>query len=95
MGTRPDRWTDEQLEAILDDTGHWAVNGQQERVPGFGVSLRHAINRYYEFGSSGAVVTSVRRRSPDNIVVLPAQVARLQKIIATQEIEAVASWLSR
>ena len=86
MGTRPDRWTDEQLEAILDDTRHWAVNGQQGRVLGFGASLRHAINRYHEFGSSGAVVTSVRRRSPDNIVVLPAQVTRLQKIIAAREI---------
>jgi hypothetical protein len=91
MGIRSDQWTDEQLEAILDETAHWVVSGQQGRVLGFAASLRRAIDRYTEYGRSGAVVTSLRRLPSDNIVVLPAQVARLRMIITVREIAPLAA----
>jgi len=75
-------WTDEQLAAILDETDDWAVNGPQGKVLGHAASLRLAMERAADYARSGAVVIAVCRLPSDNIVIFPAQIARLRKIIA-------------
>lgn len=78
--------SDEQLEAILSETGHWVVNGQQGQALCFAASLRRAIERSVELAASGAVVTRICRLPSDNIIVLPVQIARLRQMIAVREV---------
>ena len=81
---RSNRRSDEQLEAILCETGHWVVNGQQGRVLCFAASLSRAIERSVEFAASDAVVVSICRLPSDNIVVFPAQIDRLRRTAASR-----------
>jgi hypothetical protein len=78
--------SDEQLEAVLGENGHWVVNGQQGQVICFAASLRRALDRAAEYAASGAVVVAIRRLPFDNIVVFPAQIDRLRKAIAGREL---------
>jgi hypothetical protein len=79
MGKLSGQLTDEQLHSILNETGPWAIRGHG-KVLGVAASLRHAINRHSEYAGSGATVASLYRLPPsDMIVVLPAQIARLQR----------------
>jgi hypothetical protein len=83
MGRKPSRCkTDEQLTAILRDSGHWAVNGQGGRVLCFAPSLIVAIDRAAAFTASGDVVTQLARLPFDNIIVPPDQLSRLRKAAA-------------
>ena len=59
------RRSDEQLEAILCETGHWAVNGRQGQVLCYAASLRQAIDRSEKFSASGAVVIAICRLPSD------------------------------
>lgn len=77
--------SDEQLEAILNETGHWVVNGQQGRVLCFAASLRRALERASEFAASDAIVVAICRLPSDNIIVFSGQIERLVKRIATRE----------
>ena len=79
------RRTDHELEAILLDTGDWAVNGPQGRVLGFAGTLRRAVERAADYAASGAIVTALCRLPSDNIVVLPNQINRLRQIVAVRE----------
>jgi hypothetical protein len=79
------RRTDEQLEAILHDTGEWAIHGQRGRVLYFSASLQLAITRAADYAESGVVVAALTRSSPD-IVVFPGQMECLRKIIAGHEV---------
>jgi hypothetical protein len=79
------RRSDEQLEAMLWETGHWVIKGQQGRVLGSAANLRQAIERSVVYAVSGAVVVAICRLPSDNIVVLPRQIARLRKAIAADE----------
>ena len=78
--------SEEQLEAILHQTGHWVVNGQQGQVLCFAASLRRAIDKSIEYAASGAVVTAICSLPSDNIIVSPAQIERLRKGIAGREV---------
>jgi hypothetical protein len=80
--TRSNCRSDEQLEAILFETGQWVVNGQQGQVLCFAASLGRAIDRAAEFAISGAVVVAIRRIPPDDIIVFPGQIERLRKLAA-------------
>jgi len=77
----PNRRSDEQLEAILCETGHWAVNGRQGQVLGYAASLLQAIDRSAKFSSSGAVVIAICRLPSDNIVIFSEQIDRLRRSI--------------
>jgi hypothetical protein len=79
------RRTDEQLEAILSETGVWVVNGRQGRVLGSAASLRRALDRAAEYAVSGAVVVALCRMPSDQIIVFPDQIERLRKLIAMRE----------
>jgi hypothetical protein len=79
--------TDEQLEAILNQVGHWVVNGQQGQVLCFAASLRQAIDRANQYGLSGAVVTAVCRLPSDNIIVFSRQIDRLRSVVAMRKSE--------
>ena len=74
---RSNRRSDEQLEAIMWETGHWVVNGPQGRVLGSAANLRHAIDKWAVFAASGAVVVAICRLPSDNIIVFPGQIDRL------------------
>jgi hypothetical protein len=78
--------TDEQLEAILAERSHWAINGQQGCVLGFAGNLQQAIDRAADYAASGAIVVSVVRLPTDNIIILPEQIIRLRKLIAGREV---------
>jgi hypothetical protein len=80
------RRTDEQLEAILDEAGHWAVYGRLGQVLCTAASLRRAINRAHEFGLSGAVLTAICRLPSDDIIIFVEQINRLRGIIAVHEL---------
>ena len=79
------RRSDEQLDTILNETGHWIINGRTEAL-GFAPSLRTAIERAHEMAASGAAVTTLARLPFDEIVVPLEQADRLRKIIAGREV---------
>jgi hypothetical protein len=78
---RSNRRTDEQLQAIIRETGHWAVTGQQGSVLCFAASLARAIDRAAEFAASDAVVIAIRRLPSDDIIVFPGQIERLRMML--------------
>ena len=82
MENIPNRQTDEQLEAILAETGHWAVNGKRGHVLFTAATLRRALDKSAQLSASGAVVIAICRLPSDNIIVFPEQIERMQKLIA-------------
>jgi hypothetical protein len=80
------RRSDEQLDAILCDTGHWAVNGRQGRVLCYATSLRQAIDRSEKFSAPGTVVIAICRLPSDNIVIFAEQIDRLRRGITVREL---------
>jgi hypothetical protein len=85
VNVRSNRRSDEQLEAILSETGHWVVNGQQGQPLCFVASLRQAIDKSAAYAMSGAVVVAIVRLPSDNIIVFPAQIERLRKTVVDGE----------
>src|ERR1700722_13545721 len=83
---RSNRRSDEQLEAILSETGHWVVNCQQGQALCFAASLRQAIDKSAAYAMSGAVLVSICRMPSDNIIVFPDQIDRLRKIATVREL---------
>jgi 2-methylisocitrate lyase-like PEP mutase family enzyme len=79
------RRTDEQLEAILDETAHWVVNGRQGQALCATGSLHQALDRANQYASSGAVVTAVCRLPGDNIIVFAEQMKRLRRTIIVRD----------
>jgi hypothetical protein len=78
--------TDEQLEALLDETGNWIVNASDGLIMGSAVtSLHEGLRTAATYSAEGQVVRAVRRLSPDGIIVLAGQVERLGKVIASWE----------
>jgi hypothetical protein len=75
---RTNQWTDEELRAILNETGRWTVNGQQGQVFCLAASLQSAMERASDYARSDAVVVDVSRMPCDNIVIQPAQMDRLR-----------------
>jgi|HubBroStandDraft_1064217.scaffolds.fasta_scaffold96842_1 hypothetical protein len=73
--------SDEQLEAMFFETGHWVVNGQRGRVLCFAASLRHALERSAEYALSGTPVAAVCHLPFHKIVVSLEQIDRLLGII--------------
>jgi len=81
----PNRRTDEQLEVILAETGHWVVYGKRGRVLFTAPTLRRALDKSVQLSASGAVVIAICRLPSDNIIVFPEQIERMQKIIAGRD----------
>jgi spore coat polysaccharide biosynthesis protein SpsF (cytidylyltransferase family) len=79
------RRSDEQLEAMLFETGHWVVNGRQGRVLCRAASLVQAMDRSVEFSASGAVVTAICRLPSDNIIIFSEQINRLRRAFGFRE----------
>jgi hypothetical protein len=71
---RSNRRSDAQLEAILNESSDWVVNGPTGRVLCFAASLRVAIERAVTYAASDAVVLAICRLPFDNIVVSPDQI---------------------
>jgi hypothetical protein len=89
---RSSRRTDEQLQAIMWETGHWAVSGQQGRVLCFAASLARAIDRAAEFAASDAIVIALRRLPSDDIIIFAGQIERLRMVLdGTRSIAAQAA----
>jgi hypothetical protein len=80
------RRSDEQLETLLFETGHWAVNGRQGQVLGYAANLHQAVDRAARFSASGAVVIAICRLPSDNIIVFSEQIDRLRRSIAISEL---------
>ena len=77
------RWTDEQLEAILFETAVWTINGGNGQVLCTAPSLRRALDRAADFAASGAVVVAICRTPAQNIIVFEGQAARLRNLCAS------------
>jgi hypothetical protein len=73
--------TDEQLEAILNETGNWVVNGQSGQAFCVAASLRMAIGMAETYAASDAVVAAICQLPSDNIIVFAEQIERLRKSI--------------
>jgi len=74
--------TDEQLDAMLHEAGHWTVNGRDGQVLCSAASLRSALDRVAEYSASGVAVTAICRQPGNNIIVFAEQMERLRQIIA-------------
>jgi 2-methylisocitrate lyase-like PEP mutase family enzyme len=83
------RRTDEQLIAILAETGDWVVNGRHGEALCCTASLRVAIERAKTYASSGAVVVALCRLPCDNIIISAAQIVRLGKAVERRELSTV------
>jgi hypothetical protein len=81
MGILPNLWTDDELLSILDETSTWIINGNQDLVLCFSLSLRAALERAADFARSGATVYKICRQPGDNIVVMGPQVVHLIKVV--------------
>lgn len=82
MENIPNRRTDEQLEAILSETGHWVVYGKRGEVLFTAPTLRRALDKSAQLSASCAVVIAICRLPSDNIIIFPEQIERMRKIIA-------------
>ena len=82
MENIPNRQTDEQLEAILAETGHWVVYGKRGEVLFTAPTLRRALDKSAQLSASGVAVIAICRLPSDNIVVFSEQIERMRKIIA-------------
>jgi hypothetical protein len=82
--------TDEELDAILAEIGHWSVNGQSGQVLCFSTNLHNAIERATGFAASGAVVTFIVQMPFGTIVVPPDQISTLRQRIASRELPVAA-----
>jgi len=82
----PSHRSDEQLEAILFETGRWAVNGQHGQVLGYAASLEQAVKRSASFSLSGARVIAICRLPFDHIVIFPEQIGRLRRVVRTYQL---------
>jgi hypothetical protein len=80
------RRSDEQLEIISSETGHWVVNGQQGQPLCFAASLRQAIDKAEAYAMSDAVVVAICRLPSDDIVVFSDQIDRLRRAITVREL---------
>jgi hypothetical protein len=85
MENLPNRRTDEQLEAILAETGHWVVYGKRGEVLFTAPTLRRALDKSAQLSASGVAVIAICRLPSDNIIVFPEQIERMRKIIAGRD----------
>jgi hypothetical protein len=82
MASRAAYRPDEQLIVVLADTANWTINGTQGQILGSAASLGHAIERAANYANADAIVVSVSRRHPSEIVVPIMQLHRLRRRIA-------------
>jgi hypothetical protein len=82
MAIGPNGWTDDELLAIVDETGVWTVVGDHGFIRNLSPSLRVALEKATFYSRSGVTVGRIARQPSDNIIVLPAQVRHLAKIIS-------------
>jgi hypothetical protein len=82
MASRAAYCPDEQLMVVLADTANWTINGTQGQILGSAASLGHAIERAANYAKADAIVVSVSRRHPSEIVVPIMQLHRLRRRIA-------------
>jgi hypothetical protein len=82
---RSNHRSDEQLDAIRHETGHWVVRGQQGQVLCRAASFQESLERAQAYGVAGSVVVAVCRLPGEDILVFPAQMDRLRTAIAVLE----------
>jgi hypothetical protein len=85
MGRQSNYRTDDQLLASLDEIGDWSISGLTARSSHGAQSLRLAINQVADIAKTGAMVVALRCAPFDSIIVFPAQIRRLQRIIAERD----------
>jgi hypothetical protein len=77
--------TDEQLEAILAETGEWAVVGTNDQLLCLGASLRHAIDLALDEMFGERIVIALARRPSDRTVVFMDQMFRIWEGVIRRE----------
>ena len=87
--------TDDYVVAILFEVADWVVIGRHGNVLCQAASLRLAIDRGADHAAYGAVVISLGRLPPNNIIVFSGQIARLRQIIACVEQAWIEEWLQK
>jgi hypothetical protein len=71
------RRDDDQLIAILDETGTWTIHGRAAEVLMAAASLRDAIERALVMAAAGQKVTAISRRLKEDILTFYGQMERL------------------
>jgi len=74
--------SDEKLDAILEETGEWAVHVRGGGILCFASSLRDALDKSAANASSGTTVEVLTRNPSEDIVVHSAQMVRMQSIVS-------------
>jgi hypothetical protein len=89
-GTRsPSYRTYEQLQSMLHETAKWVINGRADFALGYGANLFEALEKAAKFAQSGATFTALSRLPNGSVVVFPAQIGRLRKIIVGLEVPSI------
>jgi hypothetical protein len=71
--------TDEQLQAILRETGNWTVRGSEGQILCAAASLQRAIERAADYAASDAIVTGISRLPAGDVIVPADQIIRLAR----------------
>jgi hypothetical protein len=77
--------TDEQLQTVLHEPSKWVIHGRAGFALGHAVSLHEALDKSARFALSGATIAAITCLPSDRIVIFPAQINRLRKIVTSSE----------
>jgi hypothetical protein len=90
--TRSER-SDEQLEAIIAETGDWVLVGTNDQLICRAASFGHAIDQALDQMFGPNVVIALVRRPCDHIVVFTDQMFRIWERIVTREMPKGCRWI--
>jgi hypothetical protein len=90
----PNYRTDEQLEAIIAETGEWAVVGTNDQLLCRAASLRHAIDQALDQMFGPQTVVALVRRPSDRIVVFTDQMFRIWEQVIVNDVHLASTSIS-
>jgi hypothetical protein len=74
---------------MLCETVRWVIHGRPDFALGYGANLFEALDKAAKLAQSGATVTALTRPPNDSVIVFPAQIARLRKVIVGLEVQSI------
>jgi hypothetical protein len=89
----PNEWSDERLEAIISETGDWALVGINDQLICRAASFGHAIDRALDEVFGPHVVIALVRRPCDQIAVFTGQMFRIWERIVTRQMPKGCKWI--
>src|SRR3954468_11867352 len=78
---RPSARTDEQLMAMLFETGHWTVNNHAGITLCITANLHESLYRAGQYERYAPIIDGITRLSGDKIGISPPQIRRLMSMV--------------